>query len=157
MVRRGVTVALTQRIERLTGTNPISDIRHVTVVDTIIYLGLAEIESRIEKVISVLKHRGADADAQLRGLICGSDGLEITQGFLGLSGVLGGTPLGQRKHQVEQIFQPLYVLRDFLKMARDSGMSEAQRLEILGNLSAEADRLIDLMIEQFGEPDVDKG
>jgi circadian clock protein KaiC len=157
MAHRGVTTVLTQRIERVSGRNPIADIRHVSQVDTIIYLGLAEIESQLEKVISVLKHRGAKADAELRGISCGTAGLKITDRFVGLSGVLEGSPLGQRKQRVEEIFQPLYVLRDFLAIAQAPDLDAAQRKEILGNLSSETGKLIDLMTEHFGEPDVDKG
>jgi circadian clock protein KaiC len=156
MIHRGVTTLLTQRIQRISGSNPITDIEHVSLVDTIVFLGLAEIESQLEKVISVLKHRGAKPDTELRGIACGERGLEVLHRFVGLCGVLGGTPLGTRKKRVEQIFQPLYVLRDFLEMAKASGMEEEQRREILDNLSGETAKLIDLMTEHFGEPDVDR-
>jgi circadian clock protein KaiC len=151
--QRGITALLTQRIERVSGRNPIADIRHVSMVDTIIYVGLAEIESQLEKVISVLKHRGAKADPELRGLQCGAHGLEVSAGFAGLSGVLEGSPLGQRKARVEEVFQPLYVLRDFLAVAQDPSLDAAQRAEILGNLQRETGRLIDLLGKHFGKPE----
>lgn len=151
--QRGVTTLLTQRIERVSGRNPIADLRHVSMVDTIIYLGLAEIESQLEKVISVLKHRGAKADPELRSLECTAAGLRVGAGFAGLSGVLAGTPLGRRKAQVEEIFQPLYVLRDLLGLAKDPGLEAAQRADLLGNLEGEVARLIELMAKHFGRPE----
>lgn len=150
---RGVTTLLTQRIERVSGRNPIADIRHVSKVDTIVYVGLAEIESQLEKVISVLKHRGAKSDPELRGLECGEAGLRVSQSFAGLSGVLEGSPLGRRKAQVEEIFQPLYVLRDFLTMAQDPALDAGTRVSMLQNLSQETEKLLALLIKQFGNPE----
>ncbi|MBN1475684.1 hypothetical protein JXA47_02925, partial [Candidatus Sumerlaeota bacterium] len=86
MIHRGVTTLLTQRIQRVSGNNPIADIEHVSLVDTIVFLGLAEIESQLEKVISVLKHRGAKPDTELRGIACGERGLEVLHRFVGLCG-----------------------------------------------------------------------
>lgn len=148
----GVTTLITQRLARVTGRNPLSEIKFAELVDTIIYLGLVEIESRLEKVISVLKHRGGAVQGDLRSIIATENGLKVSERFLGLSGVLEGTPLGRRKAQIEEIFQPLYFIRDFLQMAKDPAMDPEQRTSILGNLHNEANSLIALMSRYFDQP-----
>ena len=72
--------------------------------------------------------------------------------FVGLSGVLGGAPLGRRKTQIEEIFQPLYFIRDFLSMARGPEVDPKQRDAMLANLSSETQRLIDMLGRHFDQP-----
>jgi circadian clock protein KaiC len=151
----GVTTLATQQLSRLTGRNPMTAIAWPELADTIIYLGLVEIESRLEHVISVLKHRGGAALGDLRAVTPLGQGelLAVSDRFVGLSGVLGGTPLGRRKAQIEEIFQPMYFIRDFLALARDPQLDPARREAMLANLSAEAQRLIDLLGKHFDQPD----
>jgi hypothetical protein len=120
--------------------------------DTIVYLGLAEIESRLEKVIAVLKHRGGRAEGDLRSISCSAAGLEVSERFVGLSGVLAGAPQGKRKAQIETIFQPLYFVRDFLTLAAKPSIDPAKREQMLKNLSLETDKLIERLGAYFDEP-----
>lgn len=148
----GVTTLLTQRLARVTGLNPLSEIANADLADTLIYLGLVEIESRLEKVVSVLKHRGGMTEGDLRSIKATALGLRVSDRFVGLSGVLAGTALGKRKAQIEEIFQPLYFIRDFLKMVKDPRLEAAQRDNVLDKISAETMQLIGLMSRYFDQP-----
>lgn len=147
-----VTVLVTQRLMRVTGRNPLSEIAWAQLADTIVYLGLVEIESRLEKVVSVLKHRGGAVPGDLRAIVRDETGLRIHERFLGMSGVLQGTPLGRRKTRIEEIFQPLYFIRDFLTLARQEQLDTAQRGAMLENVAGETTRLIDLLGSYFDQP-----
>lgn len=149
---RGVTVLMTQRLARVTGRNPLSEIDHAELADTIVYLGLVEIESRLEKVISVLKHRGGPVGGDLRSVQATSAGLIVSDRFLGVSGVLGGVALGHRKAQIEEIFQPLFFVRDFLKLAGDAGLDPDQRQHMLQDMGGETERVIGLLARYFDQP-----
>ncbi|MCL5271089.1 MAG: AAA family ATPase [bacterium] len=147
----GVTVLATERLARVVGRNPLSEIAHAELADTIIYLGLVEIESRLEKVVSVLKHRGGPAEGDLRAIECRPGrGLRVSQRFIGLSGVLHGAPAGQRKTQIEQFFQPLFFIRDFLTLAQDESIDEVRRRAVLMNLSRETVAVIERLERFFG-------
>jgi len=150
---KGVTSLFTHRLSRAPGRNPLSEIDSAELADTIVYLGLVEIESRLEKVISVLKHRGAKAEGDLRSIQFGEKGLTVSDRFEGLSGVLGGTALGQRKAQIENVYQPLYFIRDFLKIAKDPKLEPEKREQVLSNLSDQTGKLIALLSKYFDEPD----
>ncbi len=150
--QRGVTTLLIQRLARVTGRNPLSEIEYPELADTIVYLGLVEIESRLEKVISVLKHRGGQVEGDLRAIRATAEGLVVSDRFVGLSGVLAGSPLGHRKARIEEIFQPLLVVRDFLRLAADPTLDPARRAAVLENLHGETDRVIDLLSRYFDQP-----
>ena len=79
-------------------------------------------------------------------------GLEISERFVGLSGVLGGSAQGTRKAQIENIFQPLYFTRDFLKMAADPDLDPEQRAEMLSSIGEHTEKLIALLGDYFDEP-----
>ena len=149
---RGATTLYTERLARAAGRNPLSEIEWAEMADTIVYLGLVEIESRLEKVVSVLKHRGALAEGDLRSIYHTPKGLEVSERFIGLSGVLAGTPLGKRKAQIENVFQPLYFIRDFLYLAKDPALAQARREQVLQNVSGQAEKLIALLGQYFDEP-----
>lgn len=148
----GAAVLVTQRLARVSGGNPLSDIGMTDLADTIVYLGLVEIESRLEKVISVLKHRGGSAEGDLRAITCTPAGLEVSERFVGLSGLLGGSAQGKRKTQIETIFQPLYFLRDFLTVAGKPDLDAERRAQILKNLGGETEKLIERLSKYFDEP-----
>jgi circadian clock protein KaiC len=149
---QGATTLYTQRLSRAVGPNPLSEIEGPELADTIIYLGLVEIESRLEKVISVLKHRGAPAEGDLRSVSYTDRGLEVSERFIGLTGVLAGTALGQRKAQIENVFQPLYFIRDFLTLAKDPSLEPGRREQLLKNLSSQTEKVIGVLGRYFDEP-----
>ncbi|HPK01835.1 MAG TPA: ATPase domain-containing protein [Candidatus Sumerlaeota bacterium] len=148
----GVTTLATQQLVKVTGRNPLSEIGAAELADTIIYLGLVEIESRLEKVMSVLKHRGGPVSGDLRAIACGAGGLQVSERFVGLSGLLDGTARGQRKTQIEEVFQPLYFIRDFLKMASRPDLDPARRGQMLERLEGETSRVIASLAQYFDLP-----
>jgi circadian clock protein KaiC len=155
--RAGATTLLTQKLQRVSSSNPIADIRYVSMVDTVIYLGNVEIESSIHKVISVLKSRAARPDSDLREIHCDSKGLHVSHKFHGLSGILQGTARGQFKKTVENIFQPLYFVRDFARMGSAEQVSDAQRRQILGDVQSQLGALEAALKDYFGfDPEEEK-
>ncbi|HBF34331.1 TPA: hypothetical protein DDW35_07180 [Candidatus Sumerlaeota bacterium] len=150
LARAGATVVFTQQLQALSGGNPISDIRHASLVDTVVYLGSVEIDSRIHKVISALKTRGGAADADLREIECDARGLHVTHKFNGLSGILQGSAQGQRKETVENVFQPLYFIRDFAQMGAGDDVTDAQRRGVLNNILNQLGSLESALQEYFG-------
>ena len=157
LARAGATVLLTQKLERVTSSNPIADIRYVSMVDTVIYLGNVEIESSIHKVISVLKSRAACPDSDLREITCDTKGLHVSHKFHGLSGILQGTARGQFKKTVENIFQPLYFVRDFARMGSGEKATDAQRKQILSDVQSQLGALEAALKDYFGfDPEEEK-
>jgi circadian clock protein KaiC len=150
LTRARATSILTQKLHEVSSVNPIADIRFTSMVDTVIYLGNVEIESRIRKVISVLKSRGSAAQSDLCEIRCGPAGLEVTDKFHGLSGILQGTAHGQYKQTVENIFQPLYFIRDFAQMGAAEGMDPEARRKILADILGQVDTLDSALKDRFG-------
>ncbi|MCX7918170.1 MAG: hypothetical protein N3A72_00910 [bacterium] len=119
----GVTAVLLNQIPQVAGAVNISDIGYAVIADTIIYLGFVEIESKIHRVVSVLKMRGSQHDTELRKLLITESGLEVATKFLGLTGVLSGMPTGKYRETIEEIFQPLFFVEgmmELLNKARDN-------------------------------------
>ena len=147
--RHDVTSLFIQKLDRFTANAPLTNVKYASMFDGIIYTGTIEIESAVRKVISVLKMRGGAYVGDLREISCGAQGLAVTDKFLGLSGILAGNPQGQVKKRIEEVFQPLYFVRDFLEILRSSEMDEAQRQQILSNLLGEVGKLVERLKEHF--------
>jgi circadian clock protein KaiC len=141
LCRAGATTVLTQKIQHTGTGNPLADVRHVSMADTVIYLGNVEIESELRKVISVLKSRATRAEGDLREVRCDAAGLRVSHKFTGLTGILQGNARGQFKESAENIFQPLYFIRDFARMAGGAGVDDKQRSQILADILAQAQTL----------------
>jgi len=157
LTRAGATTLLTQKLDRVSSTNPITDIRYTSMVDTVIYLGNVEIESQIRKVISVLKSRGLRPETDLCEIQCDEHGLKVTDKFHGLSGILQGTAHGQYKQTVENIFQPLYFIRDFAEMGAAEGVDASRRKEILADILNQIEALDSALKGHFGfDPEKEK-
>lgn len=157
LTRANATVLLTQKLERVSNSNPLADIHYVSMVDTVIYLGNVEIESSIHKVISVLKSRAGKSDSDLREILCDSKGLHISHKFHGLSGILQGTARGQFKTTVENIFQPLYFVRDFARMGAGEKVTDEKRKQVLTGILNQLGALENALKDHFGfDPEVEK-
>ncbi|MFP4379945.1 MAG: ATPase domain-containing protein [Candidatus Sumerlaeia bacterium] len=155
--RHGATSVFTQKIQRSSGSNPLADIRYVSMVDTVIYLGTVEIESRIHKAISVLKCRSASPDADLREIACGPEGIQVGSKFHGLSGILEGVAHGQYKATVENIFQPLYFIRDFANMGTGEAVNDEDRRKIVNDIASQLGNLEKALKDHFGfDPEEEK-
>jgi circadian clock protein KaiC len=157
MTRRGVTALWTQKIDRLTDRSPIGDIRCLSQFDSVVFLGQVEIESVLLKVVSILKGRGARCEGDLRAIECGPSGLVVFDKFVGLTGILEGSPRGQYKKTIEELLQPVVSVRDFLKMARRGELSVEQRQMLYDNMDVLLGNLDARLREQFGiEPGREK-
>ncbi|HUT24310.1 MAG TPA: ATPase domain-containing protein [Sumerlaeia bacterium] len=155
--RAGATTRLTLKLQQVSGTNPISDIRYVSMVETVVYLGNVEIESEIHRVISILKARGSRAEGDLREIQCDAGGLKITHKFHGLSGILQGTARGRFKKTVEDIFQPLYFIRDFAQLGATGKVDDAKRQKILADILSQLGALDGALKDYFGfDPEEEK-
>jgi circadian clock protein KaiC len=149
--RSNTTSLFVQRIEQIPGATPLSSITYASMFDGILFLGTIEIESTVRKVLSVLKMRGGDFSTDLREIACGKDGLYVLDKFVGLSGILAGNPQGQYKKTVEEIFQPLYFVRDFIDVLATSELSGEQKATIIQNLRTEVNKLVEKLREYFSE------
>lgn len=63
------------------------------VADNVVLLRYAELESKVARVLGVMKMRDGDHDKTLAEIEIGTHGIEIKGQFEGLTGILGGTPL----------------------------------------------------------------
>jgi len=147
--RNNVTSVFIQKLDQFPGTAPLSSIKYASTFDGIIYLGTIEIESAVHKVISVLKMRGGNFISDLREIRCGANGLYLLDKFVGLSGILAGNPQGQYKKTVEEIFQPLYFIKDFIDLLATTEPEKEKREQIINNLRTEVDKLLEKLSEYF--------
>jgi circadian clock protein KaiC len=138
-----------QKLDQLPGSAPLTSIKYASLFDGIVFLGTVEIESAVHKVLSILKMRGGNFSSDLREIKCGANGLYVLDKFVGLSGILAGNPQGQYKKTVEEIFQPLYFLRDFIELMASSDLAQEQKVEIIKNLQYQVAQLTDKLTEYF--------
>jgi circadian clock protein KaiC len=89
---RGVTSLWTNVIENAFGGFRITEANLSVVVDSIILLRYVELDSRIEKAISVLKMRGSNQDKTLRHYEISAKGIEIGGPFEGYGNLILGAP-----------------------------------------------------------------
>ncbi len=88
--RSGVTTLCTSEIPEMVGDFKLSDSNLSYMVDTVILLRLAEIETSIRKAIMIIKQRGSSHDRNLRELLIDNKGVRIGEPFLSHEGILTG-------------------------------------------------------------------
>lgn len=88
----GVTTLLTTEVPELFGQTFVTSEHISIIVDGIILLKYVELESEIQRAISVLKMRGCDHDKGIRRYTIDSRGINIASRFEGAAGVMGGSP-----------------------------------------------------------------
>jgi circadian clock protein KaiC len=86
----GVTTLCTSEIPEMVGGFKLSDSNLSYLVDTVILLRLAEIETSIRKAIMIIKQRGSSHDRNLRELLISNQGVKIGEPFLSHEGILAG-------------------------------------------------------------------
>ncbi len=89
---QGITSLWTNVIENSFGEFKITEAHLSVVVDSIILLRYVELDSRIEKAISVLKMRGSNQDKTLRRYEITSKGIEIGSPFEAYGNIILGAP-----------------------------------------------------------------
>jgi len=147
--RQKISSLFIQKLDQFPGNAPLTGIRYASMFDGIIFLSSIEIESAVHKFISILKMRGTNFSSDLREFKCGAKGLYVLDKFFGLSGILAGSPQGQYKRTVEEIFQPLYFVRDFISILCSPDVKDEQRHQIIDNLKSEVGKLVDKLKDHF--------
>ena len=89
---QGITSLWTNVIENTFGEFKITEANLSVAVDSIILLRYVELDSRIEKAISVLKMRGSNQDKTLRRYEISAKGIEIGGPFEGYGSLILGAP-----------------------------------------------------------------
>ncbi len=100
---RLITTIYTNATSTLLGANEITDAHLSTITDQIIMLRYVEISSELHHALLILKMRGSKHDKKLREINFGSTGLEISNEFSGLEGVLTGSTRKVSESIEEQI------------------------------------------------------
>lgn len=149
--RTNITSLFIQKLDQIPGNAPLTSIKYASMFDGIVFLGTIEIESAVHKIISVLKMRGGEFSSDLREIACGRNGLYVLDKFVGLSGILAGNPQGQYKKTVEEIFQPLYFVRDFIEILASSDLEDEQKEQVIHNLRTEVGKLVEKLRDYFSE------
>lgn len=93
---RDVSVMLTWEMRDIFGseiTAPAPDLS--SIVDNLMLMRFVELESRLRRMLSILKVRDSHHDPALHELNIGPQGVSLRKAFEGASGVLSGTPVPQ--------------------------------------------------------------
>lgn len=93
MQRAGVTALFTIEVPELFGQTHVTSENISIIVDGIILMKYVEMESEIQRAISVLKMRGCDHDKGIRRYTIDRHGLHVHSRFEGTSGVMAGSPI----------------------------------------------------------------
>ncbi|MFH0794890.1 MAG: ATPase domain-containing protein, partial [bacterium] len=149
LARYNVTSVFLQKLDQLSGSAPLTNIRYSEMFDGIVYVAPVEIESAVHKMISVLKMRAGDFSSDLRELRCEKGGLSVTDKFVGMSGILAGNPQGQYKKTVEEVFQPVYFIRDFIELFTTPDLDPEQRRQMADSLKSETNKLVERLEDYF--------
>ncbi|MGA2286772.1 MAG: ATPase domain-containing protein [Dehalococcoidia bacterium] len=102
---RGVTSVWTNVIENTFGEFKITEANLSVAVDSIILLRHVELDSRIEKAISVLKMRGSNHDKTLRRYEISAKGIEIGGPFEGYGSLILGASTTRRESDTQSGYQ----------------------------------------------------
>jgi circadian clock protein KaiC len=147
---RGVTALLTSEIEQVTGANRVSELGYAFIIDTTLYLGFAEIESRMRRVISVLKMRSSGHESELRELLLTSEGPRVGAKFAGLQGIMGGIPSGQYQQTVEEVMQPLTFIRGFTDQLLTTELDPKKERRILEMMKEQTEKVMRFLCDFYG-------
>ncbi|MCX7599620.1 MAG: extracellular solute-binding protein, partial [Armatimonadetes bacterium] len=90
--RRAATTLLVSEVPELFGPTAVSSHHLSIIADGIILLKYLELESEIQRCVSVLKMRTMDHDKSIRRFVIGQGGLRVLSRFEGTQGVLAGAP-----------------------------------------------------------------
>lgn len=121
--KNDITLVLSSGQEFITGDTQDTIHKANQIVDTIISLRYAEIESSMKKALAIIKMRGSLYDTNIREYMITQKGIEVLSEFSGYEGVFGGSI---RKKPVEKRTRVLAVddEPDILAIIKDSFMNE---------------------------------
>lgn len=147
---RGVTSLLTNEVPELFGSFQLTSYSVSFITDNVILLRYVEVESSVERALSVLKSRGCAHDRGIREYLIGPKGIEIVGKMLGLTGVLGEAPSGRLKRVTDDIIQPLVSTQDFIGMIMEGKLDKEKQQEVLRKVEQQNARLTELICDYFG-------
>ncbi|MCK5659849.1 MAG: response regulator [Methanosarcinales archaeon] len=121
--KNDITVVLSSGQEIVTSDMQVTSHEINQIVDTVISLRYAEIESSMKKALAIIKMRGSLYDTNIREYIITSKGIEVLSEFSGYEGVFGGSI---RKKPAERRIRILAVddEPDILTIIKDSFMTK---------------------------------
>lgn len=146
----GVTALLTSEIEQVAGASRVSELGYAFVIDAAVYLGFAEIESRMRRVIGVLKMRSSEHETELRELLLTPEGPRVGAKFAGLQGLLGGAPSGQYQQTVEEVMQPLTFIRSFADQLLAGRMDPDKERRVLEKMREQTEKVMRFLCDFYG-------
>lgn len=88
--REGVTSVLLRENDSLLGNMSQVSSKMPFIVDSYILLRYVEVDSSIQKALTVIKMRGSDHDKDIRRFRCTSKGIEVESKFKGREGIMSG-------------------------------------------------------------------
>jgi len=101
---RGISSVLTMESERFMGELTEAESNLTFVPDNVILLKYVEIESEINRSISILKMRGGDFDHAIRNFEIRSKGIVVGEKFKGMERVMSGTPNAPVAQRMQRFF-----------------------------------------------------
>ena len=90
--QRRITALFTSTTPSLLGGGSVTEKHISTLTDSIVLLRYVEIDGRMRRSINVLKMRGSPHDVDLREYVVDAKGMHIGEPFVGVSGILSGSP-----------------------------------------------------------------
>ena len=92
LTRMGVTVFITNEVEKITGDFQVTEVGISYVADSIVFLRYLEIDGEIRKAIGILKNRLSEFQRTLREFEITRYGIKVGRPLSNLRGLLSGTP-----------------------------------------------------------------
>lgn len=89
--REGVTTIFIRENDSILGRIASMNSKIPFVVDSYILLRYVEIDSEIQKALTIFKMRGSDHKKDIRRYKCNKNGIEVESKFMGREGIMSGT------------------------------------------------------------------
>jgi len=89
--REGVTAIFIRENDSILGQIAATNSKIPFVVDSYIFLRYVEIDSEIQKALTIFKMRGSDHQKDIRRYHCTSNGIEVESKFIGREGIMSGS------------------------------------------------------------------
>lgn len=100
--RREIAGLFTSTTPSLLGGQSVTEAHISTITDSIILLRYVEMFGEMKRGITVLKMRGSRHDKNIREFIIDEKGMEIGKSFANVTGILSGTPVHVREHDLDR-------------------------------------------------------
>ncbi|MDR0303926.1 MAG: hypothetical protein LBH98_04025 [Chitinispirillales bacterium] len=88
--RESVTTVLIRENDSILGQMANSNSKISFIADSYIFLRYVEIDSEIQKALTIFKMRGSDHQKDIRKYHCGKNGIEVESKFTGREGIMSG-------------------------------------------------------------------